>query len=167
MNYYIKVNIAERGEDPFAYFAIKDYDKGKRAPLIARHFPLDLISEHEPRLMEFVAGDIDNVYLEIKKGYTVNQISEDGLPVNELSEEDVKFLIELTKTVCLEEKYDELLAPPSVDQQVEDFIKEFFETDEDNLSELNNLDDEKPLDQKDFLAEFFAELEEDSDEAEK
>ena len=41
------------------------------------------------------------------------------------------------------------MKPPTVDQQVEDFIKEFFEDDE-----------EEPLEQKDFLAEFFAELEE-------
>jgi len=54
--------------------------------------------------------------------------------------------------------HDDLVAPPSVDQQVEDFIKEFFEDDN-----LENLDNEKPLDQKDFLAEFFAELEEDSE----
>jgi len=164
MNYYIKVNIAERGENPFAYFAIKDYDKGKRAPLISRHFPLDLISEHEPRLMEFVEGDIDNAYLEIKKSATVNQVSEDGFTCGELSEDAVDFLTNLTKIICLEEKYDELLAPPSVDQQVEDFIKEFFDP-EDN--ELENLDDEKPLEQKDFLAQFFAELEDESDEAEK
>jgi len=164
MNYYIKVNIAERGENPFAYFAIKDYDKGKRAPLISRHFPLDLISEHEPRLMEFVEGDIDNAYLEIKKSTTVNQVSEDGFTCGELSEDAVDFLTNLTKIICLEEKYDELLAPPSVDQQVEDFIKEFFDP-EDN--ELENLDDEKPLEQKDFLAQFFAELEDESDEAEK
>lgn len=167
MNYYIKVNIAERGDDPFAYFAIKDYEKGKRAPLISRHFPLDLISEQEPRLMEFVAGDIDNVYLEIKKGYTVNQTSEDGITVGELSEDAVEFLTNLTKIICLEEKYDELLAPPSVDQQVEDFIKEFFESENDPISEFENIENDKPLDQKDFLAEFFAELEEDSDEAEK
>jgi hypothetical protein len=164
MNYYIKVNIAESGDNPYAYFAIKDYEKGKRAPLISRHFPLDLISEHEPRLLEFVEGDIDNAYLEVKKGYTVNQTAEDGMTVGELSEDAVEFLTNLTKTICLEEKYDELLAPPSVDQQVEDFIKEFFEP-EDN--ELENLDDEKPLEQKDFLAQFFAELEEESDEAEK
>lgn len=165
MNYYIKVNIAESGDNPFAYFAIKDYEKGKRAPLISRHFPLDLLAEQEPRLLEFVEGDIDNAYLEVKKGYTVNQTAEDGMTVGELSEDAVEFLTNLTKTICLEEKYDELLAPPSVDQQVEDFIKEFFEENTD--PEFADLEGDKPLEQKDFLAEFFAELEEDSDEAEK
>ena len=118
-------------------------------------------------MLDFVAGDTDNAYLEIKKTAIINQISEDGFTTGELSEEAVEFLTTLAKSVCLEEKYDELLAPPSVDQQVEDFIKEFFEGDEDPLSDFNNLDNEKPLDQKDFLAEFFAELEEDSDEVEK
>ena len=42
---------------------------------------------------------------------------------------------------CVQEEWDELLKPPTVDQQVEDFIKEFFEDDE-----------EEPLEQKDFLS---------------
>ena len=43
------------------------------------------------------------------------------------------------KKSVFNEVYDELLKPPTVDQQVEDFIKEFFEDDE-----------EEPLEQKDF-----------------
>ena len=43
--------------------------------------------------------------------------------------------------------HDELLKPPSVDEQVEDFIKEFFENDE-----------SEALEQKDFLADFFDEV---------
>lgn len=162
MNYYIKVNIAESDDNPYAYFAIKDLEKGKRAPLVNRHFPLDLLAEHEPKLLDFVTGDIDNAYLEIKKTGTINMLSEDGITLSEMSDVQVEYLTDLCKAICLDEKYDELLAPPSVDQQVEDFIKEFFEP-EDNMSELENLDGEKPLDQKDFLAEFFAELEESSE----
>ena len=52
--------------------------------------------------------------------------------------------------------YDEILRPPTVDEQVEDFIKEFFENEE-----------EEPLEQKDFLAEFFAELESEDEETSK
>ena len=44
-----------------------------------------------------------------------------------------------------------LLKPPSVDEQVEDFIKQFFE------------EDDEQLEQKDFLAEFFEELEQESE----
>lgn len=162
MNYYIKVDIAESDDNPYAYFAIKDLEKGKRAPLVNRSFPLDLLAEHEPKLLDLVAGDIDHAYLEIKKTGTVNMLSEDGISISEMSDDQVEYLSDLCKLICMEEKYDELLAPPSVDQQVEDFIKEFFDP-EDNMSELENLDGEKPLDQKDFLAEFFAELEESSE----
>lgn len=165
MNYYFKIDIAERDDNPFAYFAIKDYDKGKRAPLINRHFPLDLIAEHEPKLLDFVEGDIDHAYYEEKKTSVVNMTGEEGSIVGEISEEGVEYLKNLALEICLNEKYDELLAPPSVDQQVEDFIKEFFEDsdEEDPFKELSELDNEKPLEQKDFLAEFFAELEEESE----
>lgn len=47
--------------------------------------------------------------------------------------------------------YDEILKPPTIDEQVEDFIKEFFEE-----------GDSEPLEQKDFLAEFFEELSDDT-----
>lgn len=160
MNYYIKVDISESDDNPYAYFALKDLSQGKRATMMNRSFPLDLLAEHEPKLLEFVAGDIDHAYLEIKKTGTINMLSEDGIPCDELSQDSVDYLTDLCKAICLDEKYDELLAPPSVDQQVEDFIKEFFESDEDNMTDLENIDGDKPLEQKDFLAEFFAELEE-------
>ena len=120
---------------------------------------MELIIDHEPKLKELVDGDdIDTVYYEQKKHTTVNMVTDDGLTVGSIEDDDISFLTDLTKKICLKEVYDELLAPPSVDQQVEDFIKEFFEDEED----LDNIDNDKPLDQKDFLAEFFAELEEDS-----
>ena len=155
---YIKCVISD-SSNPYAYFAYKNYEEGKNAEIKSRNFPLELIIDHEPKLKELVAGfDIDTVYYEKKKHTTVNMITDDGLTVGSAEDEDVAFLIDLTKKICLKEVYDELLAPPSVDQQVEDFIKEFFEDEED----LDNIDNDKPLDQKDFLAEFFAELEEDS-----
>ena len=155
---YIKCVISD-SSNPYAYFAYKNYEEGKNAEIKSRNFPLELIIDHEPKLKELVAGDdIDTVYYEQKKHTTVNMITDDGLTVGSAEYEDVAFLIDLTKKICLKEVYDELLAPPSVDQQVEDFIKEFFEDEED----LDNNDNDKPLDQKDFLAEFFAELEEDS-----
>jgi hypothetical protein len=69
-----------------------------------------------------------------------------------LDDETVDFIIDFIKRACIDEEFDELLKPPTVDQQVEDFIKEFFEGEE-----------EEPLEQKDFLAEFFAELEEETE----
>ncbi len=155
---YIKCVISD-SSNPYAYFAYKNYHEGKNADIKSRSFPLELIIDHEPKLKELVAGDdVDTVYYEQKKHTTVNMITDDGLTIGSIENEDIDFLIDLTKKICLKEVYDELLAPPSVDQQVEDFIKEFFEDEED----LDDIDGDKPLDQKDFLAEFFAELEEDS-----
>ena len=155
---YIKCVISD-SSNPYAYFAYKNYDEGKNAEIKSRNFPLELIIDHDPKLKELVSGDdIDTVYYEQKKHTTVNMITDDGLTVGSIDDEDIAHLIDLTKKICLKEVYDELLAPPSVDQQVEDFIKEFFEDEED----LDDIDNDKPLDQKDFLAEFFAELEDDS-----
>ena len=60
-----------------------------------------------------------------------------------IEEEDIPWMEEFVKKVCIDEVYDELLKPPTVDQQVEDFIKEFFEDDEST--------------ENDFLADFFDE----------
>ena len=68
-----------------------------------------------------------------------------------LTEDEIIFCVETVKKACIDELWDELLKPPSVDEQVEDFIKQFFE------------EEDEPLEQKDFLAEFFDELEEEAD----
>ena len=62
------------------------------------------------------------------------------------------------RKACVREEWDEILKPPTVDQQVEDFIKEFFDEEEKN---------EEPLEKKDFLAEFFQELEEEDKKEEE
>jgi len=48
---------------------------------------------------------------------------------------------------CYSLEFDDLLKPPSIDDQIDNFIKEFFEEKDDS----NN--------QKDFLAQFFEEIE--------
>ena len=60
-------------------------------------------------------------------------------------------MLKLIDRACINNEFDYLNAPPSVDEQVEDFIKEFFD------------EEEKPLEKRDFLEEFFAELDEDKD----
>ena len=68
-----------------------------------------------------------------------------------MTEEEISFCIDVVKNACIAETWDELLKPPSVDEQVEAFIKQFFE------------EEDEPLEQKDFLAEFFEELEEEAE----
>jgi len=155
---YFKFHIDE-DDAKTVYCAYRDLSKGKSAPLLTRSFPIELIEERETKITEMVKGDITDVYYEEFNGEVRASEVKWFLGDKETnSDENVDWIKTFVKCACINEDYDDLIAPPSVDQQVEDFIKEFFEDDD-----LENLDNEKPLDQKDFLAEFFAELEEDSE----
>jgi hypothetical protein len=155
---YFKFHIDE-DDAKTVYCAFRDLSKGKSSPLLVRSFPLDIISEREPKFLEMVKEDITDVYYEeFNEDVRASEVKWFLGTVEAINPEDVDWIKTFVKLACIEESFDDLIAPPSVDQQVEDFIKEFFEDDD-----LENLDNEKPLDQKDFLAEFFAELEEDSE----
>lgn len=147
---YFKIHLDE-DDNYMAFFEYRKLEKGVKHPMLRKAFPLDIIGEEEPRLLELVEGEITDIYYEERAGDALaSEVKEINVVVGTLDESDVTYLKDLTKRACIEEEYDSLIAPPTVDQQVEDFIKEFFEN-----------DDEEPLEQKDFLAEFFAELEED------
>ena len=150
---YIKFNIDEMNQQK-VFCEYRDFSEGEKGPMITRAFPLDILGEQEPKVLEMVSGEIIGVYYE-KRGS--NQIKETNYLDHRESIEDgeVEWIEEFVKKVCIQEAYDELLKPPTVDQQVEDFIKEFFEDEED-----------EPLEQKDFLAEFFAELEDEENSKE-
>ena len=150
---YIKFNIDEMNQQQVfcEYREIKDGEKG---PMITRAFPLDVLGEQEPKILDMVSGEIIGIYYE-KRGSI--QVKETNYldHSNSIEDDEIEWIEEFVKKVCVHEVYDELLKPPTVDQQVEDFIKEFFEDEED-----------EPLEQKDFLAEFFAELEDEENSKE-
>ena len=100
-----------------------------------------------------VKGLITNIYYEQHGTSIITEKKNINNEIIVLTSEEREFCVNIVKKACLEEEWDELLKPPSVDEQVEDFIKEFFEEEED-----------EPLEQKDFLAEFFKELEEEAEE---
>ncbi len=155
MDYY-KFHIDE-DDAKNVYCIYRDLSKGKSSPQLIRSFPLDLVAEKEPKLLEMVEGDITDVYYEEFNGEVrASEIKWFLGDVEKNSDEDVEWIKNFVKRACIDEEYDELVAPPSVDQQVEDFIKEFFDDDD------FDVEGDTPLEQKDFLAEFFAELEEDS-----
>lgn len=151
---YFKFHIDE-DDTGLVYCAYRDLSKGKKSPLLVRSLPLDILGEREPKVLELVEGDITDIYYEERRGETLaTEVKWFEGQVDPISDDSVKWIKTFVKCACVEEDYDDLIAPPSVDQQVEDFIKEFFEDD---------IDNDKPLEQKDFLAEFFAELEEESE----
>jgi len=151
MSYY-KFNIDELQADivSASYREITSEGKG---PMISKSFDLAKMSKEEPMCAELVKGDIISIYYE-KKGVATQPTTEkqwlDG-KVESLTEEEIKFCDDMIKSICIDNKYDHLNAPPSVDEQVESFIKEFFDEEE-----------EKPLEKRDFLEEFFEELDEEN-----
>ena len=143
---YIKFNIDEMNQQQ-VFCEYREFKDGEKGPMITRAFPLEVLGEQEPKILEMVSGEIIGVYYEKRGSIQVKETK--YLEYSDtIEEEEVEWIEEFVKKVCVHEAYDELLKPPTVDQQVEDFIKEFFEDEE-----------EEPLEQKDFLAEFFAELE--------
>ena len=152
---YLKCNIDELHADTVFCEYRKITSEGK-GPLTIKSFALDKIAELEPKLKEMVKGDIINVYYEkLGEQPAYTEIKYLSGKLEKVSEEDEKYLISIIERACEKYEFDYLNAPPSVDDQVEDFIKEFFD------------EEDKPLEKRDFLEEFFAELDEEDKDADK
>ena len=149
MEYY-KFHIDE-DDAKTVYCEYRELSKGKSAPLITRSYPIDIIGEKESKILEMVEGDITDVYYEEFNGEVrASEVKWFLGDIEHNSDENIDWIKTFVKCACVNEDYDYLITPPSVDQQIEDFIKEFFNDDE--------FEKEKPLEQKYFLAEFFDEL---------
>lgn len=148
---YKKFSIDELNQK-MLFCEYRDLSQGKHSPpMIQRAFPLDKIIEAAPEVLKLTEGEEVGIYYEDKGTLEVKERI--FLTHREsLDEETLDFINSFIERACINEEFDELLKPPTVDQQVEDFIKEFFENEE-----------EEPVEQKDFLAEFFAELEEETE----
>lgn len=148
---YKKFSIDELNQK-MLFCEYRDLSQGKHSPpMIQRAFPLDKIIEAAPEVLKLTEGEEVGIYYEDKGTLEVKERI--FLTHREsLDEETLNFINSFIERACINEEFDELLKPPTVDQQVEDFIKEFFENEE-----------EEPVEQKDFLAEFFAELEEETE----
>jgi hypothetical protein len=143
---YIKFEIDELTNNS-VFCEYREVNENGKGELKTRSFPLEKISEEVPQVPEMVAGIITNIYYEQRGAQVITEKKDINGLVIPLTDEEQEFCVSMAKEACINEKWDELLKPPSVDEQVEDFIKQFFE------------EDDEPLEQKDFLAEFFEELE--------
>ena len=148
MNYkYIKFMVDDIRQQ-MVFFELIPLEETK---LETRAIPLTKLLEVEQRLAEYLEGETVGIYFE----HTSDRRVEEKIFLDrvEAVEPDVlEYVIQLTFRACVDKEFDELLKPPSIDEQVEDFIAEFFTDDE-----------SEELDQKDFLEEFFSELEEDAE----
>ena len=154
-DYYLKFHIDEMKQQK-VFVQFKEIIPGEKTSMQERAIPLDLLAEKEPKLLEMVAGEIIGVYYERRGKDNVVSEVQNGIVNVPILEEDVQYIEELSIKIAVEKKYDDLLKPPTVDEQVEDFIKEFFENDQ-----------TEPLEQKDFLAEFFDDISETTDDTEE
>lgn len=143
---YIKVHIDEMFQK-FIFFEYRLIEEDKSNDLVSRAFPFAKLIEKEPKIEELVEGTIIGIYYEQRGNSYVSE--RQWLDKSEeLDQDTIDYVKRLAIKVCVDLTYDEILKPPTIDEQVEDFIKEFFEE-----------GDSQPLEQKDFLAEFFEELE--------
>jgi len=129
------------GKIVYCYF--RDIKDNPKSPAVERTFSYDRFIEREPELAKLLEGDIYSLYLE--DNYTEKK-SVDGTYC-QLNEEEITYIKSLVKKACVDIEYDDLLRPPSIDDQIDSFIKEFFD------------EQDEPAQQKDFLAEFFKEIE--------
>ena len=148
---YIKFEIDNLTQD-HVFCQYREISEEEKGDLISRSFPLNTLAEPQPRILEVVKGTITNIYFEQRGDWIHTEKKDINNTIDELTEEEIEYCIQTVKKACVDQEWDELLKPPSVDEQVEEFLKEFFPDDE-----------EEPLESKDFLAEFFAELEEEAD----
>lgn len=152
----------------------KSVTENEKTPMIIKSFTLDKIIEREPMIAQFLEGDVVSIYYEYKWDHEIGEKNY-GYKVEPLDVDISKWCERFVRDVCINELHEDLLKPPSIDEQVEDFIKEFFEDDEgdSNQDYLANFFDEleeevndefnnKEAEQKDFLEDFFAELEDDA-----
>ena len=147
---YIKFEIDELTNNS-VFCQYREITEDGKGPLLQRSFPIEKIAEEVPDIPRMVKGTITNIYYEQRGNFIITEKKDINNTIVPLTEDETIFCVETVKKACIEEMWDELLKPPSVDEQVEDFIKQFFEV------------EDEPLEQKDFLAEFFDELEEEAD----
>jgi len=146
---YIKFEIDNLTND-HVFCQYREITEEGKSEIKNRVFPLEKLTEEEPRVSEMVQGLIVHIYYEQNGTNIITEKKDVNSVIVPLDDDEKAFCVNTVKQACIEEKWDELLKPPSVDEQVEDFIKQFFE------------EEDEPLEQKDFLAEFFEELEEES-----
>ena len=148
---FIKFNALDN-ETRIVYCSYRIITNESRGNLLQRTFPYDQFIEKEPRVAEMLKGMIFSIYLE--ETPTVNYTEKKWLDgkMEPLTEDEADYCRDLIKRATVGQEWDDLLKPPSVDEQVEEFIKEFFE------------ETDEPVEQKDYLEEFFKELEIEDDE---
>src|SRR6056300_905334 len=117
---YKKFSIDELNQK-MLFCEYRDLSQGKNSPpMIQRAFPLDKILEAAPEVLKLTEGEEVGIYYEDKG---ILEVKERIFLTHResLDEETLNFINSFIERACINEEFDELLKPPTVDQQVEDF----------------------------------------------
>lgn len=146
MEKYLKFNAVEDGCD-IVHCITQEFDENSKGPRQEIVIPLAKFLEVEKEF-DLLKGSCYSVYIEerpARKNVYIKQFLDGtSLPLNKHEITVCKIIVD---NALIERKYDDLTKPPSSDEQVEEFIKSFFE------------ETEEPIEQRNLLAEFFEELE--------
>lgn len=142
MGTYIKFNASDAGAG-FVYCAMQEFTDEGKGPKKVVSIPLGKFLEDETDFT-LLDGPCHRIYLEEPLGVYEKHFLDGSIAI--LSEEEQNVCRQIVDR-AMNGSYDELLKPPSVDEQVDAFIKDFFE------------ETDAPIKQKDFLEEFFNEIE--------
>ena len=123
---YIKFEIDELTNNS-VFCQYREVTEEGKGPLLQRSFPIEKIGEEVPDIPRMVQGLITNIYYEQRGDFIITEKKDISNNIETLTEDEITFCVETVKKACIDELWDELLKPPSVDEQVEDFIKQFFE----------------------------------------
>jgi len=137
---YMKFNAVDR-DSQFVFFNYRDYEN-KEAKPISLAIPLDKFRTIETDF-SLLDGDVTTIYLE-EPSKIYQKIWLDGKH-EELTEAEKELCRAYVIKACVDNAYDSLTKPPSLDQDVEQFIKDFFK-------------DTQQTTQKDFIEDFFKEV---------
>jgi len=146
MKKYLKFNALEDGCD-IVHCITQEFDEESKRPRQEIVIPLAKFLEVEKEF-DLLKGSCYSIYIEERPGrrgyYEKQFLDGSSMPLNKHEITVCKIIVD---NALIERKYDDLTKPPSSDEQVEEFIKSFFE------------ETEEPIEQRNLLAEFFEELE--------
>ena len=128
---FIKFEIDELTADS-VFCQYREVTEEEKGDLKVRSFPIDKLGEKLSDIHKMVKGIITNIYYEQRGDWVYTEKKDINNNIIPLTEDEIIFCVDTVKQACIEEKWDELLKPPSVDEQVEDFIKQFFEEEDED-----------------------------------
>ena len=145
---YTKINITNKGPK-FAYFSKFEIPETGDPEELNIMIPLDKFKTAVPEFNMLSDGTVSVYFEEPHNIY--QKISVTGV-ISELTDQEKDTLRSLAKRAIDDQEFDTLIAPPNKDEKIDTLLDEFFTDVEDS-----------ELEQKNFIDEFFANIDAQAD----